>query len=72
MASNNEWVYFEEVYCVRETDKALIVEIDGEEQVIPKSQISEESDVQELADEGTLVIPKWLAEKKELTYAGTY
>jgi hypothetical protein len=41
--------------------KSLIVVFDGEEILIPKSQIGETSEVWAEGDSGTLVIPRWLA-----------
>lgn len=54
----------EDVIGIRDGDKALLCEIDGDEEWIPYSQIDEESDVQGAADEGSLIITWWLAEKK--------
>ena len=41
--------------------KSLVVIFEGEEVLIPKSQIGEFSEVREEGDSGTLVIPRWLA-----------
>ena len=47
-----------------ETPQALrVVFTNGDEAWVPKSQISEESDVHCLADEGSLIVPRWLANK---------
>jgi hypothetical protein len=51
---------------VRATGKALLVLVEGEEVWIPRSQIQEDSEVQDEGDSGTLVIPMWLAEEKGL------
>ncbi len=48
----------------RATDKAILCVIEGEEVWIPQSQIDDESEVWKAGDEGTLVIPLWLAEEK--------
>jgi hypothetical protein len=50
----------------RQTDKAVLVEADGVEAWIPQSQIHDDSEVWKEGDEGTLVIPEWLAEAKGL------
>lgn len=54
--------------CVakHETEKALLVDIDGEEKWIPKSQIHDDSEVYENGHEGTLVITGWFAKKEGL------
>jgi len=52
--------------AVKETDAALLVEIDGKEWWIPKSQIDESSEVRAEDDEGTLVITEWIATEKGL------
>lgn len=51
-----------------ETDAAILCLIDGDEVWIPRSQIGGESDVNEEGDSGSLIIPKWLAEDKELDF----
>ncbi len=62
-------VEFEDVEVVHTTDLALRCKIDGVKHWIPKSEIDEESELDaksERGDEGTLVIPEWLATEKEL------
>lgn len=57
---------------IASTDKAILIEVDGVEDWIPRSQISEASeDLEDLdglekGDEVTITIPTWLAEDKEL------
>lgn len=55
-----------EAKCIRETEFALLVEIDGEEVWMPKSQIQDESEVTEPGDEGALVVTEWIAREKNL------
>ncbi len=52
--------------AIKETEAALLCEIDGREVWIPKSQIHKNSDVQAEEDCGDLVISKWFAEKERL------
>lgn len=54
--------------CKRMTDKALLVEIEGGEYWIPKSQLHDDSEVYDADDnsEGNLVITEWLAKQKNL------
>jgi hypothetical protein len=64
-------VEFYNVAVVRETEKALLVQLDpqeygGREEWIAKSQILERSDVKGGIDTGTLVITEWLAGQKGL------
>lgn len=50
-------------------DAVLVVDCDGDEYWIPKSQICEESDINNISEdgeEGDLVIPEWLAIEKGL------
>lgn len=55
------------VKCIGETSKAILVLVDGDEKVwLPRSQVSESSEVRREGDEGNLVIPEWLAEEKGL------
>jgi len=54
------------VVVVHETEKALLIEssdLDGQEWV-PKSQITDASDVHEEGDEGSLVVTMWIAKQK--------
>ena len=55
-----------EATVLKETEKAIFVDIDGEEFWIPKSAIDEESDVKVEGDEGTLIIKRHLARAKGL------
>lgn len=61
-------VEIEEVTVVRETEKALLCKIEGVEHWIPKSQINDDSEVYEEGGEGTLIIPRWLADEKGIDY----
>lgn len=67
MPRDQQWAEIEDVICNRETEKAVQVRIKGADHWVPKSVISEESEVQGDGDEGTLVVAEWFAEKEELT-----
>jgi hypothetical protein len=54
----------EDVVAIANTDKAVLVRIEGADYWIPFSQIGEDSTVWEKGDSGTLVIPAWLAKSK--------
>lgn len=56
----------EDVLAIRETAKALLCIIDGDEVWIPKSVIDDDSEVYQDGDEGDLVITEWFAEKEGL------
>lgn len=62
-----ETVSFEDIKCIRSTDKAILVEVEGEEVWIPLSQVDDDSEVYEEGDEGTLVITQWIADKLGLS-----
>jgi len=63
-------IEFHDVTVVRETHKgesgagAILCNIEGEEIWIPKSVISDDSEVYKDETEGTLVIFEWFAEKE--------
>lgn len=62
-------IAIEDVYCKKQTDLALLVEIEGDEYWVPKSVVEQESAVTSPEDderEGTLVVKKWWAEKNGL------
>ena len=67
-AKENQVVEIEDVTCTKETEKAILVEVQNEEFWIPKSLIADTSEVNCKGDEGTLVIPEWFAEKEGITY----
>lgn len=54
---------------IRETELAVLVEVDGEEVWIPDSQIDDDSEIYVGAGEGTegvLVVNDWIAKQKGL------
>lgn len=66
MGKYEETFELHDVHCKHATDKAILVEggdLDDEEW-IPLSQVSDESEVMDIDDEGTLIITLWLAEQK--------
>ncbi len=66
---DNELVAVEDCRCIQATAKAiLIVHGDGDDVWIPQSQIHDDSEVYKPNTDGTLIIPRWLAEDKELSY----
>lgn len=54
---------FEDVAAVGETEKAVLVDFDGEQHWVPKSQIHEDSEVQAKGDEGDLDVTLWWAQQ---------
>jgi CMP-2-keto-3-deoxyoctulosonic acid synthetase len=66
VGSDNE-AHFEVTEVLRETDKAILVNIEGEETWIPKSVILDQSEVySEKNGNGTLIVKYWWAEKEGL------
>jgi hypothetical protein len=65
---NDKVVSFDRVICKKETDNALLCLIDGAEHWIPKSQLSDDSEVFDDANnsEGQLVVSEWIANAKGL------
>ena len=57
---------FENVEALRDTKKALLCKIDGQELWVPKSQIHDDSEVWEVGHEGKLVVTEWWAMQKGL------
>lgn len=52
--------------AIYETDDAILVEADEfvKSEWIPKSQITDESEVYENGTDGTLIVTEWFAEKR--------
>lgn len=63
---SRETVEIEDVTVKAESTKALLCLIEDKEHWIPKSQIDEDCELAAKGDVGTLIIPQWLAEEKEL------
>lgn len=59
-------VKLDDVRAIKETDAALLCDINGEEIWIPKSQIDDDSEVWQEGDDGVLIISEFIAEKKGL------
>lgn len=51
------------VRAIRATEKALLCTIDGKDEWVPQSQITDDSEVYEPGGEGDLVVTLWWAEK---------
>lgn len=49
---------------LKETTGALLVDIDGGQHWIPKSQIDDDSEVYKEDDTGELIISEWIAAQK--------
>jgi len=58
--------HFPDARAKRETDKALLVEIEDGDFWVPKSQIDDDSDVYEAGHTGMLITSLWWAEKERL------
>lgn len=69
--SRYEPVEFEGCEVTKETEKAFLIDIEGKPTWIPKSQVHDDSEIydngpKDKSLDGTLVIPRWLAEEKDL------
>lgn len=66
MSRNWDPFEIEGVTVERETAKAILCNVEGKAVWIPKSQITDDSEVYKSGTDGKLVIPEWLAMEKEL------
>ena len=57
---------FEDVETKADTEAALLCVIDGKDQWVPRSVIHEDSEVQDVGDDGTLILKAWWAKKEGL------
>ena len=53
-----------EVEVLRETEMAILVDHEGEEAWVPKSQVHDDSEAYKKGQSGKIVLPLWLAEKE--------
>ena len=72
MGKGDTTVYIN-VIVLQELDASLLVQSDpdGDEFVVPMSQMREGSDVAVEGDTGVLALPRWLAEDREVEYRET-
>lgn len=67
MDETDETIEFDVEKVKHETSKAILVEIEGDEHWVPKSQISDDSEVfSREHGEGTLIVSQWWAEQEGL------
>lgn len=64
--SASSYVYVQVDRIVRETDKALLCDIGGEEMWLPKSQIADADDYCDGDEDVEIAITDWLAKEKGL------
>jgi hypothetical protein len=67
VGKSDSWVEYQNVDVLKDTPKALLCLIEGKEYWIPRSQISDDSEVYSLdSSGGTLIITEWIAKGKGL------
>jgi hypothetical protein len=67
MTTTTSWATFEDCEVVRQTEKAILVDIPeaGEQKWVPKSIIDKDSEVPTDL-KGCLIVPRWWALQEEL------
>lgn len=63
---DEDYVDLPEAICLKETTRALLVQVEGEEVWVPKSTVAGVSEVQSEGDSGVLTVERWLAEERNL------
>lgn len=66
MPEFKEKVRIDDVEVIRDTDKAILCLIGGEEVWLPQGQIDDDSECWQQGDTGLLVISEWIARQKGL------
>jgi hypothetical protein len=64
--SSSYYVHVEVEEIIKETDKAFLVRIDGEDAWLPHSQIADWADYEVGAQNVTMSVTRWLAEQEGL------
>ena len=59
-------VTFENIKCTGETEKAILVKIDGKRHWFPKDHVDDDSDVYKAGTDGKLIVSEWIANEKGL------
>lgn len=62
----SDWFYLDVDRVVKETDKAFLVEIDGEQIWLPKSQIADAHDYEEGDENCGMSVTEYIAKEKGL------
>lgn len=62
----SDWVHLDVDLIKKETDKAFLLVIDGDEFWVPKSQVSDHDDYEEGDKDVTMSISQWFADKEGL------
>jgi len=55
-----------EASCTAATDRALLLDLEGEEVWVPRSQVRNDSDIESAGDAGCVYITTWFAKKENL------
>lgn len=63
---NSSWVHLDVDRVVRLTEKAMLVEIDGEEVWVPLSVVADAETYEEGDTDVTISVQEWWAEKNDL------
>ena len=66
--SRHEYVIVDDCRCINTERSSILVEQHGREVWIPQKRIHDDSECYKLDTDGTLVIPRWLAEDRELEH----
>jgi hypothetical protein len=64
--SASQWVHLDVDRIKKITDKAMLVELDGDDHWLPLSQVSEPETFEEGDEDVTVSITEWIAEQKGL------
>lgn len=64
--AEDETCEFDDCVCVSETAKAILVRCGDKQCWVPKSQVSDDSEVYGYEDAGKLIVKAWFAEKEGL------
>lgn len=59
-------IVIDDIECIRHTERAVLVVVNGEEHWIPASHVDVDSEVFQRGHRGKLIISKWIAGKRGL------
>ncbi len=67
MRDDEKFVRISNAVCVKSTERAVCVNINGEDHWLPRSQMGPGNEIEDEGDDGTLVCSEWIAGEKGLT-----
>lgn len=64
--SASNWIHLDDVFVIKVTDSAFLIEVDDEQHWIPRSQVADPDDYKQGDQNASMSITEWIAKQKNL------